>query len=243
MANPYLPDQANAITTQVTNNLNRNILPGMRRGSVASGGWGNSGQGIAQGLAVGETNQGLSNSLSSLYGSAWDSDQNRATQTKIADIQSAAQLGSASLNADVNRYKYGNDFVLGLGGLSNQRYGMDQDYNLGLGGLQNQATGMNQNFYTQQRGQDLQQQQQGYGQYLDSMRAQMGIGGAQTAIGDQQYNASLNPLQAFGSGLNPFTGLNNSRTDTGPQTGGGLAGAAGGALTAAQLWKLLNGGG
>jgi hypothetical protein len=41
--------------------------------------------------------------------------------------------------------------------------------------------------------------------------------------------------------LSPFTGLNNSSSQTEPG-GSKLGGALGGALTAAQIWQLLSGG-
>lgn len=292
-----------AITGTATRNLTQNILPTMRRGAVATGGWGNSGQGIAQGLATEGTQRGITDSLAGMYGQAYEGDQNRSNQMGIANLNASTQKSIAEMQNETNRYGLGNQFTLGLGnlglgygqlgqqqrqgdqsyalglgglgnqafandtsrigtvgglenqrlgldqnyalglgGLENQRYATDSSYSLGLGGLQNQAMGQNQNFYSQQRSQDLQAQQQAQQQYLAALQAQLGIGGAQAGIGGQEYQAGLNPVQAFGSGLNPFTGLNTSDSTTGPETGGGLAGAAGGALTAAQIWKLLSGG-
>lgn len=75
-SNPYLQSQANAITQTATQNLNNNILPGIQSGAVAAGGYGGSRQGIAEGNAIGQTNQGITNSLSSLYGNAYAQDQN-----------------------------------------------------------------------------------------------------------------------------------------------------------------------
>ena len=144
-----------------------------------------------------------------------------------------------------------NQYQLGLGQNANQRFGLENQYNLGLaqnqtqrdlgfGQLGNQATANAQNFYTAQRGQDLQSNQQGFNQYLQALQAQMGLGAQQAAIGQQQQQASFNPLAQFGSLISPFTGLNGSTSTQTPSSGGGLAGAAGGALTMAQLWRLLN---
>ena len=301
--NPYLQQMGDAITGTATRNLTQNILPTMRRGAVATGGWGNSGQGIAQGLATEGTQRGITDSLAGMYGQAYEGDQNRSNAMGIANLNASTQRDIASMQDATNRYGLGNSFALGLGninlgwgnlgqqqrqgdqsfalglggignqayanetnragtlgglenqryglentlalgmgGLENQRLGLNQSYDLGLGGLAQNAASSNQNFYTQQRGQDLQAQQQAQAQYYQSLLGQLGLGQGQANIGQQQYNAGLNPLQAYGSGLSPFTGLNGSSSVTGPSTGGGLAGAAGGALTAAQLWALLNGG-
>jgi hypothetical protein len=201
MQNPYLPAASQAITNQVNQNLQQNQLPGINSGAIAAGGFGGSRQGIAQGLAIGQTNQGLSNSLANLNFNAWNQDQQNALQSRQID----------------------NSYNLGLG-------------NLGLGQMQSQ-----QNFYTNQRGQDL--QQAGLGANL----IQSGNSGLQQGgqglynLGLTQQQAPLNALQSYGQMLSPFTGLNNSNTQTTP--GASTVGSAlGGALTAAQIWQLLSGG-
>lgn len=71
-ANPYLTsalqsgvDQTNASyqanQTSATNNLMRNILPSLRSSAVASGGYGGSRQGIAEGNAIGDYGTSLNN--------------------------------------------------------------------------------------------------------------------------------------------------------------------------------------
>lgn len=293
-----------AITGTATRNLTQNILPTMRRGAVATGGWGNSGQGIAQGLATEGTQRGITDSLANMYGSAYEGDQNRSNAMGIANLNASTQRDIASMQDATNRYGLGNSFALGmgnlglgwgnlgqqqrqgdqsyaiglgglgnqayanetsragtmgglenqrlglnqtydlgLGGLENQRYGMDLNYDIGLGGLANNAQSNQMGFYSQQRAQDLQAQQQAQNQYYQSLLGQLGLGQGQVNIGQQQYNAGLNPLQAYGSGLSPFTGLNGSDSTTGPSTGGGIAGAIGGGLTAAQLLARLFPGG
>jgi hypothetical protein len=60
-------------------------------------------------------------------------------------------------------------------------------------------------------------------------------------VGQQQQQAPLNALQAYAQLLGPFTGLNQSNSQTTP--GASTVGSAlGGALTAAQIWQLLSGG-
>jgi hypothetical protein len=74
-SNPYLAAQGDAITRNMTNNLQESILPGLRAGATMTGGMysgGSSRSGIAEGLAVGKTNQAVGDALSSLYGNAYN---------------------------------------------------------------------------------------------------------------------------------------------------------------------------
>ena len=86
-SNPYLGQQANALQTQANQNLQYNLLPGVNSGAQAAGGYGGSRQGIAQGLAIGQTQQGLSSALGNMYSTAYNNDQNLANQYKIASMQ------------------------------------------------------------------------------------------------------------------------------------------------------------
>lgn len=210
--NPYLPQQSQAITNQVNQNLQQQQLPGINSGAIAAGGFGGSRQGIAQGLAIGQTNQALGNSLANLNFNAWNQDQQNALQRQ--QIDNSYALGNKSLD---------NSYNLGLG-------------NLGLGQMQAQ-----QNFYTNQRGQDL--QQAGLGASLvgqGNTGLQQGGQGLYN-LGLTQQQAPLNALQSYAQLLSPFTGLNSSNTQTTPGAST-LGSALGGALTAAQLWALLSGG-
>lgn len=239
-SNPYLADQAGAITNQVTQNLQNQILPGVGAAAMQAGGYGGSRHGIAQGLAIGQTNQGLSNSLAGLYGNAYEGDQNRAMQSSIA-----------SMNNDTQRYGLQNQFTLGLGGLDNQSQSIANQYNLGLGGLsaqQQQNQGQlglgyytaDQNFYQGQRAQDL--QAMGLGANLMG-QGNLGLAAGGQGLfqtGQQQQQAPYNALQQYANMLAPFTGLNQSSTQT--QPGGSTIGnALGGAMTAAQIIALLTG--
>ena len=75
-SNPYLASQASGIAQTATRNLQNNILPGIDGGAVAAGGYGGSRQGIAQGNAIGQTNQDITNATSNLYSNAYGQDQN-----------------------------------------------------------------------------------------------------------------------------------------------------------------------
>lgn len=183
LANPYLPDIGNAITGAVNQNLMQNIMPGINRNAVATGGYGGSRQGVAQGVAAGNSSTGLSQALASLYGGAWDSQQNR----------------------DLNKYS------------------------------------TDTNAATQNRSLDLTQNQQGYNQFWDTLNNQLGMGTAQTAVGNEQYNAGKDPLTTYGSIMGIAPGMGKSTDTTTPSSGGGVAGALGGAMSMAQLYDLIFG--
>lgn len=297
MANPYLQAQQDAITGQVNNNLQRNVLPGINRRAMAAGGYGGSRQGIAEGLGIGESSRAIADATANLQGNAYAQDQQIASQQSMQQAQLASQERIAGQNDATNRLGINNQYSLGMGnlglghktadnsyslGMGNLGLGYqnsDQSYALGLGNLGlgyqnsnnqyalgNRAADTNQfqaqtsrdlgfgqlgaqqdandmSFYTAQRGQDLSAQNQGFNQWLQAFNAQNGMGQQQANIGQQQQQAPWTAIGNYQSTLQPFTGLNGSSSRTDPGTGGGWAGAAGGALTAAQLWALMNKGG
>lgn len=313
MGNPYLPQQAQAITNQVQQGFLQNVLPGVNQQAQAAGGFGGSRNAIAQGVAAGNAATGLASSLSNMYGQAYAQDAQLAAQRDMQSAQLANQRELAAMSDATQRLglqnqyslgmgnlglgytQAGQSYTLGLGNLANQQQQTqnqftlgqgnlalgnkqaDQSYNLGQGnlalgqtqaqnqynlGLGNLGLGQyqadtqrqlgfgnlglgqmqaNQNFYTSQRGQDLQQLGLGANLFGQGAQGQMGIGSGLYGIGQQQQNAPLNVLQQYGNMLNPFSGLGQSQSSTTP--GASTAGSAlGGALTAAQLWRLISGG-
>lgn len=239
MTNPYLPQQAQAITQQANNNLFNYQMPQINSGAIAAGGFGGSRQGIAQGLAIGQTNQGLSSSLASLYGNAYESDQNRGLQERTAQMQNQTTRDLGFGNLDLGRTQAANNYSLGQGNLALGNKQADNSYNLGMGNLGLSSQVADQNFYTAQRGQDLSQYSLGANL---ANTANLGLSSQGQQLyqnGQQQQQAPFNVLQQYGQLLSPFTGLNNSRSETTP--GASTIGSAmGGALTAAQLWALLS---
>lgn len=213
VTNPYLQDQANAITDTATQNLNTNILPGVNSGAMAAGGYGGSRQGIAQGLAIGQTNQGITNSLAGLYGNAYATDQQIQAQKDM-------QAGQLSLQQQIANMQNQTTRDLGFG-------------NLGLG-----SQTANQNFYTQQRGLDLSQAGLGASLMTQGNQGLTGQGQQLYQAGQTEQQAPYNILSQYGGMLSPFTGLNSSSSSSTP--GASTIGSAlGGGLTAAQLWQLL----
>ena len=73
--NPYLRGATDSMTSQVTDNLMQTVLPGIRSGSTVAGGQysgGSTRQGVAEGRAIGDTNQGLSNSIADMMFKAYN---------------------------------------------------------------------------------------------------------------------------------------------------------------------------
>lgn len=276
MANPYLQQQADAITQQVNQGFLQNTLPQINMGSIATGGFGGSRQAITQGLAAGNAATGLAGSLSNLYGNAYAQDQQLAAQREFQANQLAAQERMAAMsdatnrlglqnqftlgqgNLDLGRTQAQNQFTLGQGNLALGQTQAQNQYNLGLGnlglgqyqaqtqrdlGFGNLGLGQmqaNQNFYTSQRGQDLQALGLGSNLYGQATQGLLGQGQGLYNIGQTQQQAPWQALQNYASLLQPFSGLGQTQTQSTPG-GSTLGGALGGALTAAQLWKLLGG--
>lgn len=71
--NPYVTAYGDTIVRQLTDNLQRNILPGLdRQSSVTQGPYGATSRlGIAQGNAIGQTSQAGGDALSKLYSTAY----------------------------------------------------------------------------------------------------------------------------------------------------------------------------
>lgn len=189
ISNPYLQNYANTIATNANNNLQQNILPGINQQALANGGIGGSRQGIAQGLAIGNTQNAITNAQAQLFSNA---------------------------------------------------YGQDQQYNLGLGQLGLNSDIANQNFYTNQRGQDLQQANLGAQLASQANTGLYNQGQNLYNTGQTQFQAPYNALNYYANTLSPFSGLGGSQTSTTP-TGSTVGNVLGGALTTAQLWQLFGG--
>lgn len=215
--NPYIQQQADAIQAASNQNLAQNVMPGIRSGALGAGQYGSSRQGIAEGVAAGNAQTGVAGAQAQLYGNAYAQDQNNALQQQ-------------SIN---------NQYSLGVGNLGLGFTNANNNFNLGMGQLGNQATAQNQSFYTQQRGQDLQQLGLGASLYGQGVTGQVGVGQGQYQTGQTGYQAPLNSLQQYSNLLSPYTGLGGTQVTTGNTSGGGLNSAIGGALAGGQIGKNL----
>jgi hypothetical protein len=211
--NPYLGTMAGSIAAQSNDSLQRSILPAIRSGAIMNGGLGGSRQGVVEANAINDQQRNLISSLSGLYGNAFESQQGR-------DLQ-----------------RYGMDQQAGLTtrGQDLQRYGMDQNAYL-------TGRGQDQNFYTNQRSLDFQGQRLGADLFQQGMNGLANQGQGLYQTGMQEQAAGMLPYQQFANLLGPFTGLNQTNTNSTDTSGNVVGGALAGGLTLAQLYRLFSGG-
>lgn len=109
--NPYLQQQIDAMSQNMARNVNENVMPGLRSEALASGQYGGSRQGIAEGLAMSRMNQDLAPAITNLLGGSYENAQNRmfGTANNLNDqaFQNANQFNNqsfqnANMNADRN---------------------------------------------------------------------------------------------------------------------------------------------
>jgi hypothetical protein len=207
--NPYLTkslqsgiNQSNqAFQTQlgdITNNLQRSILPGIRGNAIASGQFGSSRQGIAEGLALSDLNRQATNA---------------AQQLGLANI-------SATTGAQANAFNQGQDRSLNaLNTLSGQQYNtaltqaqLNQQAELANAAARQAADNTNVNAGLATQAQNNAALLGGSG-LLSGNLAQL-YGYNQNA-----NNAGINRAQQVGSLISPFIGVNSTVNQTGTQTG------------------------
>lgn len=177
--NPYLDQMGDAITGQVTDNLQRNILPGIASSAMQAGGFGGSRQGVVEANALNDANQGLSNALTGMrFG-----DYNNTMQRQL------------------------------------QKYGMDQG------------------FYTQQRGQDLQQVGLGASIFNTANTGMLNQGQGIYNLGLTGQQAPWQSMQNFGNVAQPYTGFGSTTQN---QAGSAGAGFLGGALAGSQAYNIFS---
>jgi hypothetical protein len=246
--NSYLPQQAQAITQQANNNLMNYQLPSINSGAIAAGGFGGSRQGVAQGLAIGQTNQGITNSLANLYGNAYAQDQQISSQQAMQQSQIAANQKLAEMNDATQRLGLSNSYNLGLGNLGLGQQQTQNNYSLGMGqlglGQYNAETsrGLGYGQLQQQGDQNaFNNQLAGAGLQLQGLNALQGWNNQGVNWANQQQQTPLQNLGQLSQIGASIGGQGGTMSTPGPST---IGSALGGGLTAAQLWALLtkNGG-
>ena len=189
----------------------------------------------AQALTA-QSNQNLmQNVMPQIRSGAQSAGQYGGSRQAIAEGVAAgnAQTGLNSALASLYGNAYGQDQNAAL-----QNKSLDNSYNLGLGNLSLTNQGQMQNFYTQQRGQDLQGVTAGANLYNSGNQGNLGIGQGQYNLGQTSMNAPANAISQYNSLISPYTGFGQSTTQTG-SSGGGLQGIAGGAFAGAQIGNNL----
>lgn len=186
--NPYIESQIATQAQQGIQNFQRNVIPSIRGGAIAAGGFGGSRQGIAEGIAAGDMMNGLNASAMGLRSGAYESERNRQLQAHGIDSNQA--LGY--LNSD-------RQYDLGRQGAANARHGIDvgastaRDVaNIGAGASRDVA---NIGATTAMRGQDMSltgqregyENQRGIASMTDSTNRYLGDqqSGTQRYLGDQ----------------------------------------------------------
>lgn len=145
---------------------------------------------------------------------------------------------------------YGNAYTFDKSNAT-QNKSIDNSYNLGLGNLGLQGQSQQNNFYSTNRGQDMEQMRLGAGLYGMGNQGNLGIGQAQYGLGSQVQNNGYDALNQYSNSVRPYTGLNGSTTNTngnqnqnnwGTAIGAGTLGlgiwdAAGGTNGISNWWK------
>jgi hypothetical protein len=228
--NPYLDQMANDIQRRSGQALDLG-LSSIRSNAVGVGGLGGSRQGVAEGLAIAGANDNLSGNLAGLLGGDYTNSMNRNLQRYGIDTNAAMTRSSL----DLQRYGVDTNAAITRSGQDLQRYGVDTSAS-----LTNQ--GQMQNFYSTNRGQDLQQLGLGAQLYGQGNAGFLGQGQGMFGLGSTQQQAPFNVLNNANSAITPYTGYGGTTTGAG-QYGGGFSGAAGGALAGAQIGRNLGFGG
>lgn len=114
--NPHLQGYFDAANSAVNRNLTRNILPGIESTAQMAGQYGGTRQGIAEGIALSDANQQATDLASTMFGQAYDADQNRQLSAAGSYIQTglgaqgqAATQGGNTINAANSLYNLGMD--------------------------------------------------------------------------------------------------------------------------------------
>lgn len=225
--NPYLQQLGNSLVQQNTENLQRNVLPGIASGALASGGFGGSRQGVLEANALNDLNKANANGLASLagnaYGTALNYDVNRRGQDQ------SYNLGMTNAN---NNYDLGlRNNQLGYFNGANSYNTAQGNLGLGYAGLDRQINNDN-----------LSWQQQGFNNNLNLWNQlqnnnQTGIN-AGTAMQDAPANYWNNfSQQANSIGRGYATNTSQTNNPSNPILAG-----LGGAQLGSQLGSWWNGG-
>jgi hypothetical protein len=261
--NYYQPGHAQAnqfmqgVQSQNTTALNNSGLFGGIQGNTPAMGGGSSGGATGGGFSTGGSSGGyqqnpylrdqmsaltgqyqqqfLQNTLPQVRGGYQASGQYGGSRQGIAEGVAAgnASTGLASALANLQAGTYQTDTSNALQGQA-----LSNNYNLGLGSLALTNQGQTQNFYTNQRGQDLQQYGLGATLAGQGINGQQSIGQGQYTLGNTFQNAPAQAMSQYNNLITPYTGYGQSNTTT-ANTGGGTTGVLGGALAGANLSNRL----
>lgn len=243
-ANPYLTNalgsavaQTNASyaknQTDLTNNLQRSVLPGIRSGAVAAGGYGGSRQGIAEGNALSDYTNQLNSS----------------------NLQLGLANSANTTGAQATAYNQGQDRSLSaLQGLSGQQYAtaqqnsaQQQQANLANANSFNQAAQFN--LGNMQQTNLANAQLQANTNQLNSSNSIAGIGALGGVLNtayngaQNQDNAQINRATQVNGLLSPYLTSGGTQTSSTPYYSNTAGNVLGGATAGLGLYNQLSGSG
>ncbi len=198
----YLDPLFESIDAQGKQQWGQSIAPGIRYGQMAAGGFGDTRQGIAEGVAAGNL------------------------QTGMAGLKAQAAQQDYALQTGQNLQQYGMELQNQLGNRQ-----ATQAYNLGLGQLALGNTTALNNLYTTSRGQDMQALALGSSLYSQGNAGYLGQGQDVANIGNTLQQAPWSVLNNASGVFSGYTGLGTTTTGQqqgstlGSVAGGALAGA------------------
>lgn len=123
--NPYLDQTARDVGSEMFNQWNRNVAPGLRSGAMATGGYGGSRQGVVEANSLNDMNRQYGQALTSMYGQDYTGFQNRGIQRQ-GQAQSYdlglrnSDLGFASLDHNISNSNFNNQMTAANFGLGVQ---------------------------------------------------------------------------------------------------------------------------
>lgn len=240
--NQYLDPLMNTVIENISRNTRENVLPSIRSGSLNSGQYGSSRQGVAEGLALSRMQQDMATGIAPIYAQAFENAQNRMqgvaselnlqaerVATGNVDRRFAADRFNSEQGVNTQQYNATNN-------LNSQQFNANnnlnaQQFNVGAGQTYNsQNLAANQaNLGNVLKASDLYGQAQnfqdlGFNQYMQLL----GL--------PQQYNQNL--LNQYASIIQPGAGLGGTSTATAQQGRNPIAGALGGALAGGAIGSV-----
>jgi len=248
----------------MTDNLQRNVLPGIRSNSVLAGQYGGSRQGVAEGLAMSDFTKQLNNSNTQLglansantaaqLAGAYENGQNRAlsaaqglsgqqyaTAFKNNDTQNMSELTNVNM---VNNLLGTNTALRQQTSQANaDRQQQANLYNAGQSQQNNQFNaGLQQQTNLANQQAQLSTNAQNNGALLGGAGLLSGLLGQVQGTVNQNDNWALNRAQGVNSLLAPYLGANSSTTNTQPLYSNPTGNAIAGLGMGAQLGGLFGG--
>jgi hypothetical protein len=212
--NPWLQQQGAAMQAASNKNLQQNILPGIGQGAMASGMYGSSRQGAAEGRAMADAQTGLNSALANMYSQSYGQDQQYDLGTRGLQNQYSLGMGNLALGNKQAQNSYD---------LSNRS--MQNQYDLGLRNNDLGFANLDANIAQQNFGNQLAGANFGLGIY-DRMN---GYNAQATNNGTQMQNTPLNYFNQF-----------NANTMQAAGTGGGNVVAPQGSVLGAGIGAGLS---